>query len=56
MTIKCECGHEDDWEAFDTDTKGVWKCPSCGSVKDTRGIYQEENFLAIMRERAEMRE
>lgn len=54
--IKCTCGHQDDFTAFETSINGVWKCPACKTVTDTRKNYKDENFLAIMAERVEIKE
>ena len=54
--IKCTCGHLDDFTAFETSINGVWKCPVCGAVKDARETYKDEEFLAIMAERAGIKE
>jgi len=56
ITVRCICGQQDDFTAFATSTNGVWKCPACGTVKDTRENYTDENFLAVMAERAGIRE
>ena len=56
IDIKCQCGHLDDFTAFITPINGVWKCPACGIIKDARETYKDEEFQAIMAERAEMRE
>ncbi len=54
--IKCTCGHQDDFTAFETSTNGVWKCLVCGNVEDTRENYKDdEHFMDIMDERAELK-
>jgi hypothetical protein len=54
--IKCTCGHLDDFTAFETSTNGVWECPACKTVTDTRKNYEGEELRALAAERAEMKE
>ena len=54
--IKCTCGHLDDFTAFVTSINGVWKCPVCKTVTDTRKNYEGEEFRILANERAEMKE
>jgi hypothetical protein len=54
ITVKCICGHEDDWEAFATETNGVWICPVCSKKRDSRTNYTTKEFVEFMKERKEM--
>ena len=56
ITVTCICGHSDEYTAFTTSINGVWKCPECDTVRDTRKNYTTEELLVFMAERAEMRE